>query len=75
MAQNLSIEDVEREVRTVFAQYDQDRDAGYGFCQARNGVAVCDRFIGHNGPHAWLSGVIFDRVLNYWRSTRLVTWR
>jgi hypothetical protein len=45
MAQNLTIEDVVREVDAVFAN-------GGRFCEAHKGMTYCDRFEGHHGKHA-----------------------
>lgn len=70
MAQNLSIKDLARETRSVFANELE-------FCDARKGLAWCDRAKGHNGKHAHGDAMVVVRESNtttYWEASRIVRW-
>lgn len=73
MAQNITVDDVAREVRAVYAL--GDAEGSILFCFAGRGDATCDRHYLHHGKHAHLTGAAFDRSRGFWFFTRLVTWK
>lgn len=73
--QNLSPEDLHREVRQVFKlRYGGDTDAR--FCEETRGLLACCRHKGHNGKHAVGRGHIVRVVqgVKYWYPTKVVRW-
>ena len=70
MATNISIKDLNREARSVFAN-------GLTFCDAHRGMSFCDRAKGHNGKHAHGDQMVIINEANgttYWEATRLTKW-
>lgn len=65
MAQNLSPEDVNREVLAVMVN-------DYRFCEAHKGQTYCDRANGHNGKHA--AGTHLHMVNGILTATKIVRW-
>jgi hypothetical protein len=65
MAQNLSTEDLNREVRAVYAN-------DYRFCESHKGMTYCDRANGHNGKHA--AGTHLQMVNGLLWATKIVRW-
>jgi hypothetical protein len=70
MAQNLTIEDVAREVQAIYSTYGEM--GGVMFCEAKRGMTCCDRFAGHNGKHAAITSPAFDNTKGAWYFTRIV---
>lgn len=75
MAQNLSIEDVCREITAVFTLEDADPTHPDLSCQKRVGLSRCDRHHLHNGRCAWVGVVRFDPDRGFWYPTKIVRWQ
>lgn len=75
MAQNLTIEDVCREIRAVFTLEDAAGWQADLTCQSRVGLQRCDRHHLHNGRHAWVGRVRFFRDLGFYYPTKIVRWK
>jgi hypothetical protein len=78
MAQNLTIEDVCREITAVFTLEDAEEETGWRpdlTCQSRVGLQRCDRHHLHNGRHAWVGRVRFNRDLGFYYPTTIVRWK
>lgn len=69
MATKISVQDLKREVNAVFSNYLQ-------FCDARRGMACCDRAAGHNGKHAHGADMALVETPEgkFWEATRIVKW-
>jgi hypothetical protein len=74
--QNLSPEDLAREVRAIFALHDDAKDAHAFFCDDKRGMHMCCRHKGHNGKHAvGTAHEILERQgFRSWYATRVVRW-
>lgn len=75
MPQNISPEDLYREVRAVYDLRDAG-DADSSFCEARRGTSICDRHHRHHGKHAQgvaLQMVRFEGVASM-LPTKVVRW-
>ena len=74
MAQNLSIEDVCREIEAVFQM--EEAQGGMDLtCQSRRGLTRCNRHHLHNGRHA--AGTLWRKRFTggYYFPTKVVRWR
>lgn len=69
----LSVEDVAREVRAVFALRDAGDDAD--FCNVITADARCDRHHLHHGKHAHLTGFHYSQEKGWWAFSRVVVWK
>jgi hypothetical protein len=73
MAQNLTIDDLKREVRAVYALHDAG-DADAAFCEGHKGMLWCDRHHKHQGKHAAASGGYYAFALGEWHYSGVVRW-
>ena len=75
MAQNLTPDDLYREVRQIF-KLRAAGDTSADFCDKTRGLRACCRHKGHNGKHAVGRGHVTREVLGKmaWYSTRVVRW-
>lgn len=73
--QNLTPEDLHREVRQVF-KLNAAGDADAVFCDATRGLLACCRHKNHNGRHAVGRGHVVKVVqgVRAWYATRVVRW-
>lgn len=73
--QNLSPEDLAREVRALFALRDAG-DTSADFCENTRGLLACCRHKGHNGRHAVGRDFVVQSVrgVRAWYATRVVRW-
>ena len=73
--QNLSPEDLHREVRQVF-KLRAAGDLSANFCDETRGLLACCRHKNHNGKHAVGRGHVAKKVQGtaYWYPTKVVRW-
>ena len=70
----LTIDDIVREIETVFGMEEAQGPAVDLTCQSRVGLTRCHRHHLHNGPHA--AGEIWrrDPAQGFYLPTKIVTW-